>query len=272
MKKITLFLLSFIMIFTLSACTQKTKEVPSVRYENNEISVNGKFIASSEGLYVNRMDAQVVSLDSDSGYINVDADGKEIKLKNVITDRKYYESTIGEKIDSHRMMPITSGVVPERRVDLDVMLEDMSSYDYAMKLPFYFAGDAVCIVYKDEYGSIAVVAFTFTDDKLNPAYAPDGGITCHWWMIGRLGYGTPGLWLDEYADHWVESSLEIMNYEGGTYYWFCVAYEDEEENKTYYSAIARKDEDGRNVIYLQQVDGPFFCCDIKEFTEIMESL
>ena len=258
------------MIITLSACAKQADEVPSVTYEDNEISVNGKYIATSETMAVNRIDAHVVSLISDSGFINLDAQGNEIRLDEVITDRDRYESSISDKVERLKTAPLTRDSVIDYECDYDAMLSALSSYDDAMKLPFYFADDSVCIVYKDENGHAGSVSYNFTDDHLNSAYKPGDGITCRRWMMGRLGYGIKGLMLDEYADHWVEDSLEIKNYEGQTYYWFCVAYEDDAENKTYYSAVARQDGDERTLICLNPVDGPFCCCDINEFSRILE--
>ena len=95
-------------------------------------------------------------------------------------------------------------------------------------------------------------------------------------MRGRLGYDIEGLRREEYADHWVENSVEIQNYNGKTYYWFCVAYTDEAENKTYYSVVAEETESEeenkapiRKVIYSEKVDGPFACCNIREFGKII---
>lgn len=45
------------------------------------------------------------------------------------------------------------------------------------------------------------------------------------------------------------------------------------ENKVYYSSIAKENDDAKDeVIYSEKVDGPFVCCNIQEFSEIMQNI
>ena len=57
---------------------------------------------------------------------------------------------------------------------------------------------------------------------------------------------------------------------GDTYYWFCVAYKDDDGDKTYYSVIAEETDDGREVVSAEEVDGPFVCCNLEEFSEMLD--
>ena len=94
-------------------------------------------------------------------------------------------------------------------------------------------------------------------------------------MIGRIGYGIPELKLKEHKDRWAESSLEIKNYMGKDYIWFCIRYEDEAGEKTYYSAIVEViEEDAEhkyNVICRQKVQDSFVCCNMDTFSKMVSS-
>lgn len=256
-------------LFPLSACKGKTVEgdIPVVTYENKEIHINGKFFTRSERFSINRIDSRVLSMTTDDGYINLDANGNEIKLKDVITNRFIYESTIRKNVDS-RLMARSAPLF----VDYDEMMKTMTSYDKSMKLPFILGSDRVSIVYKDSKGKLYNAAsYAYKSPLIAPEYAPGEGIRCGSWMTGRIGYGIPELKLKEYKDHWAESSLEIENYEGRTYIWFCIRYEDESENKTYYSAIVEVNEDDPEqkykVIRKEKVQDSFVCCNLDDFSK-----
>ena len=105
MRRILAAILIACILFPLSACKGKTVEgdIPVVTYENKEIRINGKFFARSERLTINRIDSRVLSMTTDDGYINLDANGNEIELKDVITNRFIYESTIRKNVDSRLM-------------------------------------------------------------------------------------------------------------------------------------------------------------------------
>ena len=256
-------------LFPLSACKGKPVEgdIPVVTYENKEIRINGKFFTRSERLTINRIDSRVLSMTTDDGYINLDANGNEIELKDVITNRFIYESTIRKNVDS-RLMARSAPLY----VDYDEMMKTMTSYDKSMKLPFILGSDRVSIVYKDSKGKLYNAAsYAYKSPLIAPEYAPGEGIRCGSWMTGRIGYGIPDLKLKEYKDHWAESSLEIENYEGRTYIWFCIRYEDGSENKTYYSAIVEVNEDDPEqkykVIRKEKVQDSFVCCDLDDFSK-----
>lgn len=256
-------------LFPLSACKGKPVEgdIPVVTYENKEIRINGKFFTRSERLTINRIDSRVLSMTTDDGYINLDANGNEIKLKDVITNRFIYESTIRKNVDS-RLMARSAPLY----VDYDEMMKTMTSYDKSMKLPFILGSDRVSIVYKDSKGKLYNAAsYAYKSPLIAPEYAPGEGIRCGSWMTGRIGYGIPELKLKEYKDHWAESSLEIENYEGRTYIWFCIRYEDKSENNTYYSAIVEVNEDDPEqkykVIRKEKVQNSFVCCDLDDFSK-----
>ncbi|MCR4776400.1 MAG: hypothetical protein K5869_08500 [Saccharofermentans sp.] len=263
------FMAAFFMPF--SACSGKPVEgkIPAVSYDNNEIYINGKFFARSERLSINRIDSRVLSMTTDDGYINLDANGNEIELKDVITDRFIYESTIRKNVDNKLMMRSAPLFV-----DYDEMMKTMSSYDESMKLPFILGSDRVSIVYKDSNGRLYNAAsYTYKSPLIAPEYAPGEGIRCGSWMTGRIGYGIPELMLKEYKDHWAENSLEIENYEGKTYIWFCIRYEDESENKTYYSAIVEVIKENEKTKYelvcKEQVSEGFVCCDLNAFSKML---
>ena len=269
MRRILAAVLIACILFPLSACKGKPVEgdIPVVTYENKEIHINGKFFARSERLTINRIDSRVLSMTTDDGYINLDANGNEIELKNVITNRFIYESTIRKNVDS-RLMARSAPLY----VDYDEMMKTMTSYDKSMKLPFILGSDRVSIVYKDSKGKLYNAAsYAYKSPLIAPEYAPGEGIRCGSWMTGRIGYGIPELKLKEYKDHWAESSLEIENYEGRTYIWFCIRYEDESENKTYYSAIVEVNEDDPEqkykVIRKEKVQDSFVCCDLDDFSK-----
>lgn len=269
MSRILAAILIACILFPLSACKGKPVEgdIPVVTYENKEIHINGKFFARSERLTINRIDSRVLSMTTDDGYINLDANGNEIELKDVITNRFIYESTIRKNVDS-RLMARSAPLF----VDYDEMMKTMTSYDKSMKLPFILGSDRVSIVYKDSKGKLYNAAsYAYKSPLIAPEYAPGEGIRCGSWMTGRIGYGIPELKLKEYKDHWAESSLEIENYEGRTYIWFCIRYEDESENKTYYSAIVEVNEDDPEqkykVIRKEKVQNSFVCCDLDDFSK-----
>ena len=269
MRRILAAVLIACILFPLSACKGKPVEgdIPVVTYENKEIHINGKFFARSERLTINRIDSRVLSMTTDDGYINLDANGNEIELKDVITNRFIYESTIRKNVDS-RLMARSAPLF----VDYDEMMKTMTSYDKSMKLPFILGSDRVSIVYKDSKGKLYNAAsYAYKSPLIAPEYAPGEGIRCGSWMTGRIGYGIPELKLKEYKDHWAESSLEIENYEGRTYIWFCIRYEDESENKTYYSAIVEVNEDDPEqkykVIRKEKVQDSFVCCDLDDFSK-----
>lgn len=269
MSRILAAILIACILFPLSACKGKPVEgdIPVVTYENKEIRINGKFFARSERLTINRIDSRVLSMTTDDGYINLDANGNEIELKDVITNRFIYESTIRKNVDS-RLMARSAPLY----VDYDEMMKTMTSYDKSMKLPFILGSDRVSIVYKDSKWKLYNAAsYAYKSPLIAPEYAPGEGIRCGSWMTGRIGYGIPELKLKEYKDHWAESSLEIENYEGRTYIWFCIRYEDESENKTYYSAIVEVNEDDPEqkykVIRKEKVQDSFVCCDLDDFSK-----
>ena len=264
-------------VFAFSACASGKAPVPVVALDGNEITVNGKVVAQTEGnLYVNRIDNSVVSLslrstvsaDGSVDVVNVDPDGNEIKLSSVIPDRELYESSVVKNMG----LPIIytrDAVYDEPEVDMELVREVLCSYDEAMKLPFIMYYDGVSIIYTQENGASYSVSFDYNSGVIDEKYVPDDGVICHPWMIGRVGNGVDGMILDGYSDHWAESSLEIDNYKGHTYLWFCVAYTDAEDNKTYYSVIAKVTDNGREVVSSKQVDGSFVCCDIKEFSRTL---
>lgn len=269
MRRILAAILVASILFTFSSCYAKPVEgkLPIVSYEDNEIHINGKFFARSERFSINRIDSRVLSMTTDDGYINLDANGNEIKLQDVITNRFIYESTIRKNVDSRLMMRSAPLFV-----DYDEMMKTMTSYDKSMKLPFILGSDRVSIIYKDSKGKLYNAAsYSYKSPLIAPEYAPGDGIRCGSWMTGRIGYGIPELKLKEYKDHWAESSLEIENYEGRTYIWFCIRYEDESENKTYYSAIVEVNEDDPEqkykVIRKEKVQDSFVCCDLDDFSK-----
>ena len=254
-----------------SACSGKPVEgkIPVVSYENKEIYINGRFFARSERLTINRIDSRVLSITTDDGYINLDANGNEIRLQEVIINRFIYESTIRKNVDSKLMMRSAPLFV-----DYDEMMKTMTSYDKSMKLPFILGSDRVSIIYKDSKGKLYNAAsYPYGSVLIASEYAPGEGIRCGSWMTGRIGYGIPELKLKEYKDHWAESSLEIENYEGKTYIWFCIRYEDEAGEKTYYSVIVEVIKENEKTKYelvsKEQVSEGFVCCDLNAFSKML---
>ena len=266
-------------VIALSACASGKAAVPVVTFDGNEITVNGKIVAQTEdNLYVNRIDSSVVSLslgstvsaDGSVNVVNVDPDGSEIKLSSIIPDRELYESAVVKNMG----LPIIyarDSVYEGPVVDMNAVKEVMCSYDEAMKLPFIMHYDGVSIIYTEENGASYSVSFDYNSGVIDEKYIPGDGVICHPWMTGRVGNGVDGMILDGYSDHWAENSLEIDNYNGNTYLWFCVAYKDDGGNKTYYSVIAKVTDNGREVVSSKQVDGSFVCCDIEKFSRILES-
>ena len=266
-------------VIALSACASGKAAVPVVTFDGNEITVNGKIVAQTDdNLYVNRIDSSVVSLslgstvsaDGSVNVVNVDPDGNEIKLSSIIPDRELYESAVVKNMG----LPIIyarDSVYEGPVVDMNAVKEVMCSYDEAMKLPFIMHYDGVSIIYTEENGASYSVSFDYNSGVIDEKYIPGDGVICHPWMTGRVGNGVDGMILDGYSDHWAENSLEIDNYNGNTYLWFCVAYKDDGGNKTYYSVIAKVTDNGREVVSSKQVDGSFVCCDIEEFSRILES-
>ena len=190
MRRILAAVLIACILFPLSACKGKPVEgdIPVVTYENKEIRINGKFFARSERLTINRIDSRVLSMTTDDGYINLDANGNEIELKDVITNRFIYESTIRKNVDS-RLMARSAPLF----VDYDEMMKTMTSYDKSMKLPFILGSDRVSIIYKDSKGKLYNAAsYSYKSPLIAPEYAPGDGIRCGSWMTGRIGYGIEG--------------------------------------------------------------------------------
>ena len=261
------------LILPVSACSRIPADgrIPVVTYENKEIRINGEFFARSEHLFINRIDSRVISMITDDGYINMDADGNEIKLGDVITNRYLYEATIKKEVGfkiAIRNAPLF--------VDKDEMMKFMSSYDKSMNLPFILYPDNVSILYKDTDGYIFNAAsYNYDSGLVDQKYAPGDGLRCSRWMTGRIGYSIPELKLKEYKDHWAVSSLEIENFDGRNYIWFCIRYEDESGSKTYYSAVVKEtDSEKRSskyrLIHAEKVPEGFVCCNIDEFRRIMK--
>lgn len=271
--KIFVVILTAAAFMQLSACAEVQEEgsIPVVNYEDNEILINGEFFAKSERLYINRIDSRVLSMTTDDGYINLDADGNEIRLSDVITNRLFYEVTVKNNVDSRLMMRSAPLFV-----DYDEMMKTMTSYDEAMKLPFILGQDRVSIIYQDSNGKmIDAATFRYDDVLIERRYTPGNGIRCGSWMTGRIGYGIPELNIYDYKDHWAESSLKINTSEGKTYIWFCIRFEDESDNRTYYSVVVEvnegnEDEENKyKVIHKEQVPEGFVCCNIDAFQSMI---
>lgn len=265
-------------VFTLCACVPKKESIPVVVCNGNEVTVNGKAVAQSyDYVYFNRIDSSVVSFslmpsvakDGSVNVVNVDSDGNEIKLSSVITDPDLYESAVVDKI--HQPIILTrDSVYTGPEVNRDAMEEVLCSYDKAMTLPFLMGYDGVAIFYTEDSGASYTVSFDYDSGVIDKRFVPGDGIICHPWMTGRVGNGVTGMILEGYSDHWAENSMEIDNYNGHTYYWFCVAYKDDKGNKTYYSVVAEENDNGREVIFSQRAEGSFVCCDIEEFGRILD--
>ena len=280
MKKILSTILCISTAFLIASCASKREKIPVVTCDGNEIFVNGKDVATlADTVYINRLDSHVISIsigstvgkDGSVNIINVDPDGNEIKLSDVITDRDLYESAVKEKLNEPVLIARDS-VYTGPEVDRETMEKVICSYDDAMKLPFIMGYQAVTILYAEENGAAFSVSFAYDSGVIDSRFVPGDGIMCHNWMIGRIGYGASGMDLEGYSDHWAENSIQIDNYNGNTYYWFCVAYIDDEDNRTYYSVVAKDTDDGRKVINSKQVDGPFICCDIEEFDRMINGV
>ena len=276
-RSFTAVLLCISASFALCACATKDAVIPVV-CNGDEITVNGEVVAREyDQVYIYRIDSDVVSLSTAAivegrgtvEFINLDADGNEINLSDIIPDRDLYESAVVDKLNEPVLMTSDSVyIAPE--VDRDAMESILCSYDSAMNLPFLMGSEGISIIYLEDNGGSYAVSFEYDSGLIDDRFVPGDGIICHPWMTGRIGNGVDGIVLDEYSDHWAENSLEIDNYNGHTYYWFCVAYSDDDGNKTYYSVIAEETDNGREVICSQQVDGPFTCSDIEEFGRLLD--
>lgn len=249
------------LIFTSCGLKPAQGPIPLVTHENNEIFINGEFFCRSESLCINRLDSHVLSMTTDDGYINLDASGNEIRLSDVITNRLVYELSVKDIVDSRlklRSAPLF--------VDYDEMMNTLSSYDEAMNLPFKLESDRVSIIYE----GLDAASFMYHSIAVDRKYAPAEGIKCSRWMTGRIGYGTPELMFPEYKDHWAEDSLKIEDFEGKTYIWTCIGYDDEAGKRTYYSVIMEQTgEAGYKLVSKEKKDKSFSCCDLDSFSHML---
>lgn len=262
-SKITAVILSLAVLATVSlaGCKKESKkEFPVVRFENNEVTVNGKSYGKADGICVCRMDEKVVSLSTYGGYINLDANGNELELGDIIKRSLTYKLQIESLVDMTIMT--RNSLYPRNEVDHEAMMKVLTSYDEAMKLPFLIGSSGITVFYSDDAGMFSF-GIPYDNNLVDPYYHPGDGMMCTDWMTGRVAYGTPDLDLDGFDDHWATSSLAIDNYNGKDYYWYCIGYTDADGDKTYYSEVV--DCEANKVVYLEQVDGPFFCSDITEF-------
>ena len=246
--------------------------IPVVKYEDKKIYINGNYYATSEKFGVFRIDEYVISFSTDEGLVNLTADGEEIKLKDLIIDRAKFEATVGLMLS---MEIATKNIdIYAKCYDFESVKKEKLPYDEAMKQKFYMDYRGVHIIFPDETSGLSLSVTYGYDSKLfNPDYRPGDGITCFNDMTGRVGTFTPGLIKEGYTDHWAENALEIRNFQGENYIWYCISYTDKDENKVYYSSIAKENDDAKDeVIYSEKVDGPFVCCDIQEFAGIMQDL
>ena len=246
--------------------------IPVVKYEDKKIYINGNYYATSEKFGVFRIDEYVISFSTDEGLVNLTADGEEIKLKDLIIDRVKFEATVG---------PMLSMEIAKRNIDIyskyynfDKVRKEKLPYDEAMKQSFYMDYRGVNIIFPDETSGLSLsVTYGYDSELFNPDYRPGDGITCFNDMTGNVGSFTTGLTKEGYTDHWAEDSLEIRNFNGTDYIWYCITYTDKDDNKVYYSSIVKQIEDAKDeVIYSEKKDGPFVCCDIQEFAGIMQDL
>ena len=277
-KSVAAGLICILTVFSLSACVSGRENIPVVTFDGSKLAINGKVVAEThDRIYINRIDSSAVSIslqstvakDGSVNIVNVDPDGNEIKLSDVITDRDLYEAAALAQLNQPKSMMRDSVYIgPE--VDRDAMEEVLCSYDKAMTLPFIMGDTGIAIIYTEDSGASESVSFEYESGIIDERFVPGDGVFCHPWMTGRVGTGISGMMKDEYSDHWAENSLEIDNYNGHTYYWFCVAYKDENDNKTYYSVVAEQTDSGRKMICSQRVDGSFTCCNIEEFSRILE--
>ncbi|MBR4781915.1 MAG: hypothetical protein IK014_11250 [Lachnospiraceae bacterium] len=248
------------------------EHVPVITYEDNKIYINGDYYATSERLYVYRLDERVISFATDQGLVNLNADGTKISLKDIVINRAYYEATIENMMLMELAVKNTD--MYHKYYDYSSVKEEKMPYDEAMKLDFFLDYRGVSIIFPDESSGMSLsVTYGYDSPLFNPDYLPSEGITCYNDMTGRVGYSVPALKLEEeYADHWAESALEICNFEGENYIWYCISYKDEDDNKVYYSSIVKEHEDSEDeVIYSRKVEGPFICCDILKFAKIMQN-
>lgn len=246
--------------------------VPVVTYEDKKIYTNGEYFAASEKFAVYRIDEYAISFATDEGLVNLTADGKEISLKDLIIDRAYFEATAGMQLSFE--IAVKNIDIYAKCYDFESVKKEKLPYDEAMKQRFYMDDRGVHIIFPDETSGLSLSVTYGYDSKLfNPDYRPGKGITCFDDMIGRVGTFTPGLIKEGYTDHWAENALEIRNFQGENYIWYCISYTDKDENKVYYSSIVKENEDTKDeVIYSEKVDGPFVCCNIQEFSEIMQKI
>jgi len=252
------------LIFSSCSANPAQSPIPLVTHENNEIFINGEFFCRSESLCINRLDSHVLSMTTDDGYINLDASGNEIKLGDVITNRLVYELSVKDIVDSRlklRSAPLF--------VDYDKMMKTLSSYDEAMNLPFKLESDRVSIIYE----GMEAASFMYDSIAVDRKYAPAEGIKCSRWMTGRIGCGTPELIFAGYKDHWADDSLKIEDFEGRTYIWACIGYDDEAGNRTWYSVIIEETGDaGYKLVCKEKKDKPFSCCDLDSFSRTLAAV
>ena len=277
-KTIAAGILCIFVVLSLSACVSRSENIPVVTFDGSELAINGKVVVEThDRIYINRIDSSAISIslqstvakDGSMNIINVDPDGNNIKLSDVITDRDLYEAAVVVKLNQPKII-MRDSVFTGPEVDRDAMKEVLCSYDKAMTLPFIMGEKGIAIYYTEENGASESVSFEYESGIIDKRFVPGNGVFCHPWMTGRVGTGIAGMMKDEYSDHWAENSLEIDNYNGHTYYWFCVAYKDENDKKTYYSIVAEQTDNGREMICSQQVEGSFTCCNIEEFKRILD--
>ena len=258
-------------LFALCSCNDSQSHIPVVTYEDKKIYIDGEYKMESEKLKVNRIDDRVVSLTTDNGVINMDSRGFNISLSNVITDRFLYEATIRQYVSFELAVKNTD--IYYKFLDKESMMKVLFSYDEAMKLPFSLTSRGVSIQYHDDRSHLTFnVTYDYDSPLINPDYRPGEGVTCYSWMTGKLGEMLAALTPEGYKDYWVEDSLQINNYNGETYYWFCVSFKNENGDKTYCSAIAKEYVKGdRRIIRYEKTDSPFVCSDINVLEKMIGS-
>ena len=126
-KKIVLSILFPVLVFSFCACASSEEEkIPVVTCNDNGVFVNGKEVTTADGsVNVKRIDSRAVSIivgsifleDGSSGIINVDSEGNEIKLSDVITDRDLYESTARDILSNDITISARSSVDVGPEVD-----------------------------------------------------------------------------------------------------------------------------------------------------------
>ena len=279
------------MVLPIGGCLRKdpreSSRIPEITFEDNVVTIDGKYITTSDYLYVNRVDDRVVSISTSEGIFNFTADGEELSLGDVIIDSYYFESTIGARMSFQ--LAIKNTDIYAREYDTAAAMEILSSYEKAMDLPFILNSRGVEVICPGGDELSLGITYDYDCGALDPEYCPGEGITCYSWMRGRVGYGIPVLWRDRYSyHHWAESSLMIKNYNGKNYIWFCISYGEEDDGKIYYSAGVEEkpcSEEGSAIagdtetsgvtyelIYFEETDGPFVCCDLNDFYGIMEKI